>query len=657
MTKYSQNPKRKGEIRSGQASLQIGISSAILRPSLRNTRIQFILVIVLMLASSVPILGFGLLETFRWRTVSTEMAKERVLSQSVALQNEVQRIINYRLSAFEMLAEQMRLQSRTGGLQASKFYPLMKFYSENFGLISVGLTDMKGLMLEYYSPLPGARARFIGRNVLRNGFVEMISKYRTPIVTPLKKGQTRNLFFIAIPVWSYDKTKIVGAVGGSVLPTEIQKIADHVMVNSPLLQYLIVDSTGTLITGTGMSNDTEPLRSIQSKLYSPVEGNGPEIRQGKNEKGEEVFAAVQRVALHNSHWTIVVSESMSELLKNERASWQHMLLIVAGALVLSFVLATLISYLISKPIIRLINCMQMIKQGDFKQWSELSEKRGIGFKEIHAAWHALIGMAKQLHDHAENLEKLVQERTQELDVQRARSIESARLASLGEMAGGIAHEINNPLSIISMVAEQQQVLLKQGRADQSRIQAGFKTIEDTTHRIVKIIQGMRTFSRDGQKDPLENIELKGLLESTLNFCQQKFLHHQIELVVSVEPDDLMIKGRSVQLSQVILNLLSNAFDAVEAAPERWIKVAAREIRGGVEIRVVDSGPGVPEQYRDKIFQPFFTLKEIGKGTGLGLSISRSIVESQSGTLELDVNSERTSFVIRMPAVRSPGSVS
>jgi C4-dicarboxylate-specific signal transduction histidine kinase len=173
-------------------------------------------------------------------------------------------------------------------------------------------------------------------------------------------------------------------------------------------------------------------------------------------------------------------------------------------------------------------------------------------------------------------------------------------------------------------------------------------IEDTAHRIVKIIQGMRTFSRDGQKDPAEVIELKSLLENTLNFCQQKFVHHSIDLSVSVEPSDLAVKGRSVQLSQVILNLLNNAFDAIEYHSEKRINIFARELQNGVEIRVVDSGPGVPEQYRDKIFQPFFTLKEIGKGTGLGLSISRSIVESQGGTLELDVQAERTSFVIRMP---------
>jgi C4-dicarboxylate-specific signal transduction histidine kinase len=202
------------------------------------------------------------------------------------------------------------------------------------------------------------------------------------------------------------------------------------------------------------------------------------------------------------------------------------------------------------------------------------------------------------------------------------------------------------------VSEQQQALIQQGKSDIDRIREAFQNIGNTAERIVKIVHGLRSFSRDGDQDPFETVEVKSLLENTLTLCHQKFIYNQIELSVSYESPQLTVQCRSVQLSQVILNLLNNAFDAVESAPEKWIKIEVKEADRGVEIRVTDSGSGVPEQYREKIFQPFFTLKDVGKGTGLGLSISRRIMESQGGTLELDLNSSYTSFVVRVPQSRS-----
>lgn len=632
--------------------MQIEFSSAIFR-LLKNIRVQLILVLVLMLASSAPILGFGLLETYRWRSVSTETAKERVLSQSEALQNEIQRIFDFRILAFETLAEQVRLQSRSGKHQKPKLYSLMKFYTENFGLVSVGMSDLQGRLLEFYHPNPELRSRILKRNILQNGFIDLLLRYRAPVVTPLKAGiSSRVVTFIAVPVWDYEKKEIVATLGGSVSPLELKKTADKVITLSPLLRYRIVDQAGVVVAGSETVNEWGPVTPTPVKLFSPSEGAGPQIRQGPDEKGEEMFAAVQTLNLGTAKWTVIVSESQNDLLRNERTAWQRMAFIIACALILSFGLASLISYLISRPIVRLIEGMEMIKQGHYDQWSEMSERENFVFKEIRAAWQALSAMARRLHEYTNNLESLVAQRNQELDIQRARAVESARLASLGEMAGGIAHEINNPLSIIHLVSEQQQTLIHQGKSDIDRIREAFQNIGNTAERIVKIVHGLRSFSRDGDRDPFEIVEVKSLLENTLTLCHQKFIYNRIELSVSYDSPQLTIQCRSVQLSQVILNLLNNAFDAVESALEKWIKVEVKEVNHGVEIRVTDSGTGVPEQYREKIFQPFFTLKDVGKGTGLGLSISRRIMESQGGSLELDLNSPHTSFVVRIPQSRS-----
>jgi C4-dicarboxylate-specific signal transduction histidine kinase len=116
---------------------------------------------------------------------------------------------------------------------------------------------------------------------------------------------------------------------------------------------------------------------------------------------------------------------------------------------------------------------------------------------------------------------------------------------------------------------------------------------------------------------------------------------------------LAIPCRPVQISQVILNVLNNAFDAVESSSQKWITINVVRSENHVEIQISDNGAGIAEQYREKIFQPFFTLKEVGKGTGLGLSISRSIIESQGGRIELDLTKKHTTFVIYLPlALRS-----
>ncbi len=603
-----------------------------------------------MLASSLPILGFGFLEAWRWRDASTRIAKERVLTKSEALTNEVRRLFEIRLSAFEVLAEQIRLQSGTHQLKPSQLSALMKFYAEKFGFVSVGLSDMNGKMLEYYHPDPVARAKIFKVNVLSHGYIDLILMYKTAVVTPLRKGKAsaRNLFFLSAPVWNYKKDEIIATVGSGVAPAEIQKIADRIMLPSPTLNYRVVDQDGVVVAGSGMDNHSDPITPTRVDLYSPVLGSEPEIRQGRDEKGSPMFASAQTLNLRTAKWTVIVSQSQDFLLQDERIAWRQMLMIMTGAIIASFVLATLISFLIAEPIERLIEGMQMIKKGHYEKWRQMSKQEVRGFKEIHAAWHALIAMAKRLHEYTVNLEGLVTERTRELDAQRVRAVESARLASLGEMAGGIAHEINNPLSIIYLVAEQQQSLFQQGKAEPVRTQEAFRNIGDTTQRIVKIINGLRTFSRDGENDPIEKAEIKILLEDTLTFCQQKFKHHSIDLRISYGPPGLMVYCRPVQFSQVILNLLNNAFDAVETVEEKWIQIGVSEGTESIEIRVSDSGAGVAEKYREKIFQPFFTLKEVGKGTGLGLSISRSIIESQGGRIELDIHAPHTSFVIRLP---------
>jgi len=227
---------------------------------------------------------------------------------------------------------------------------------------------------------------------------------------------------------------------------------------------------------------------------------------------------------------------------------------------------------------------------------------------------------------------------------------SARLSSVGEMAAGIAHEINNPLAVIQRRAEQIIENLDDGKIDPTQIRNYSEKIVSFSKRISKIIRSLKSLSRDGEHDSFEAVPIRTLVDDSLELCREKFRNHEVALLLEL-PEEMQVECRTTQISQVLLNLINNAFDAVTSlagTAEKWVKVSASMENGDVLIRVADSGPGIPLELRQKIGIPFFTTKEAGKGTGLGISVSRRIMHLHHGTLKLDDSNPFTCFVLRLP---------
>jgi len=178
----------------------------------------------------------------------------------------------------------------------------------------------------------------------------------------------------------------------------------------------------------------------------------------------------------------------------------------------------------------------------------------------------------------------------------------------------------------------------------------------TVARIGKIVHGLRNFARDGEGEPFQPAEVFRIVDETMSLCLERFKNHNVKVMISSIPHDLILECRQVQVSQVLLNLLSNAFDAVENQPERWVKLECVDGKDHIDIRVTDNGPGIDKEVQDKIFQPFFTTKPLGKGTGLGLSIARGIVDSHGGSLQLELNGTSTCFMIRLPKKQAKTTV-
>lgn len=235
-----------------------------------------------------------------------------------------------------------------------------------------------------------------------------------------------------------------------------------------------------------------------------------------------------------------------------------------------------------------------------------------------------------------------------IEYQKLQMSEAQRLSSLGEMAGGLAHEINNPMSVIYGRASHLHELSCEGEVSKEVVRRYSGEIVEVSDRVIKIVKGLRAFARVGDQDPMESMSVATIVADTLSFCRQKFKMSGVELREHTVDPTLKVNCRAVQISQILLNLLNNSFDAIEELPEKWIEVDAYAVSGEVLITVTDCGRGLTKETQEKIFSPFFTTKKSTKGTGLGLSISQRIAHDHSGDLQVDSTCRNTRFVLRLP---------
>lgn len=242
-----------------------------------------------------------------------------------------------------------------------------------------------------------------------------------------------------------------------------------------------------------------------------------------------------------------------------------------------------------------------------------------------------------------------------------RLVHAARLAALGEIAAGVAHEMNQPLAAIQMLVTSMLADVDSGRLDPDRARQWLETINEQIGRISWIIGHVRSFSRNDPPDSRATTSVGETVRNMLAVLSAQFTSHGITLEADIAPALPDVQGDSRYLEQVLINLLSNARDALDTLPDGaakqvWIRVS-RSPRGeggeDVVLEVSDNGPGMPPEVHERVFEPFFTTKSAGQGTGIGLSIVRTIVAKCGGRISVESEpGEGTTFRVELPVAPS-----
>ena len=315
---------------------------------------------------------------------------------------------------------------------------------------------------------------------------------------------------------------------------------------------------------------------------------------------------------------------------------------------LSVVLCTILWKLVSVPLSMLTHGMERVAAGELDYVVEIKTKDEIG--ELAGAFNAMTAdlsiAKKELIEWGTTLEKKVEKKTEEIRKAQAQLVHSEKLASLGRMAAGVAHEINSPLTGIVTFGYLLQKKFPEGSEERQDIDV----IIEQANRCSNIIKGLLGFARATSVEK-GLVNLNDVINSSLNMIRHKADFFNVKIVLNLDETLQHIMANASQIQQVFLNMIINAADAMEGKGSFTI-TTQKVIDDGksfAEVIFTDTGHGISEENMPKLFEPFFTTKPVGKGTGLGLAVSHGIIQDHGGKMLVRSKlGEGTSFFVRLP---------
>lgn len=231
--------------------------------------------------------------------------------------------------------------------------------------------------------------------------------------------------------------------------------------------------------------------------------------------------------------------------------------------------------------------------------------------------------------------------------QQEAQVNNARLSALGQMAGSVAHEINNPLAIIKARADALDRAVRRGDLTDEKLTKFTADIRRTVLRVSAIIKGLRSLTRNSAETSLKEVYVADLIDEVVALSYERYRLANVKLdILGVENQKIYVD--KVQIGQVLINLLNNSYDEVSKTDDAWVKIEFWENSEKSFLSVSDSGNGIPEELVDRLMEPFFTTKNSDQGTGIGLSISKGIIDKHHGKFYYDSGSAHTRFVMELP---------
>lgn len=367
--------------------------------------------------------------------------------------------------------------------------------------------------------------------------------------------------------------------------------------------------------------------------------------------------------------SLVLLDDTRDIVITQRQGAYLLALSAVAALIGAFCVAAFVQRRISEPLSSLTSAVQRLAAGDHAAWRDVECQRNDELGTLSAAFinmgHRLEESYRELSGHRQTLEDRVAERTEELKQamdklteSQSQLIQSEKMAAIGYLVSGVAHEVNNNINFISCalpsIARETRRLVGDGerlpdlavaRQAGEVIERLLNNAEEGVSRTAKIVSDLRTFAHPSQGQ-FSQVNIHQELDRVLALIHFE-IAGRIEIRREYAPDLPLLSCLRDQMNQVYMNVLRNAVQAIDGPG--WIEISTRLVEGTVHVRFRDSGSGIPKKIRTRIFDPFYTTKEVGKGTGLGLAISFGIVKKHNGEILVESSgSNGTALLLVLP---------
>jgi signal transduction histidine kinase len=593
-----------------------------------------------------PTLVLGLFLAERLAESRRAVADRELTLASQAVAREVEILVDGTARTLEAFAARLE---RVDEPFAEHYDPgsLVRFGQRNPGFLVVYVATPDGVSFDAYPATgPDGRSRAPRSYSDRQYYRELLATGRTTISSvQLGKTSLAPVIILASPI--HDPSgKLRGYVAASLDLSILNLQLARVASSAPSTRLLLADSVHQVIAHTDRVN----LADMRDLSALPLfRADHEALRDGADHRGDEARASVIQVSARGLGWTVAAYVPRAEL---DAEAWAARWRAVAAAgitLLLGLVVCAALAAWLSRPIREVAQAAERVGQGDFAV--TLHARRGDP-REVAQLVDAVSAMARQ----RQALEAALTDRAREL----ARNLEALheaqaragladRLAAVGTLAAGVAHEINNPTAYVRANVGFALDALR-GRRELDEVVRALDEAAEGTERIQRIVRDLQVFGRGDRQAETVEFDPCPIVESAISVTWNE-LRHKATLVrelSAVAP----VSGVPSRLAQVVLNLLVNALQALpEGQPaQQRIRLATRQDGDATVIEVEDTGCGIPAEHLARIFDPFFTTKEVGRGTGLGLAISREIIAGMGGDMRVrSVVGQGTTFEIRLPA--------